>query len=62
MILKCLCLFRVAENMAQYIEKSMDQWQVELSASGNILGAINVRREIFQGDSLSPLLFVVTMI
>ena len=40
----------------------MDQWQVELSASGNILGTINVKRGIFQGDSLSPLLFVVTMI
>lgn len=61
-ILKCLRLFGAAENMVQYIEKSMSQWQVELSAHGNILGTINVRRGIFQGDSLSPLLFVVTLI
>ena len=61
-ILKCLRLFGAAENMVHCIEKSMGQWQMELSASGNILGTVNVRRGIFQGDSLSPLLFVVTLI
>ena len=61
-ILKCLRLFGAAENMVHYIGKSMGQWQVELSANGNILGTVNVRRGIFQGDSLSPLLFVVTLI
>ena len=61
-ILKCLRLFGAAENMVHYIEKSMGQWQVELSINGNILGTVNVRRGIFQGDSLSPLLFVVTLI
>ena len=40
----------------------MGQWQVELLANGNILGTVNVRRGILQGDSLSPLLFVVTLI
>ena len=48
--------------MVHYIEKSMGQWQVELSANGNILGTVNVRRGIFQEDSLSPLLFVVALI
>ena len=61
-ILKCLRLFGAAENMVHYIEKSMGQWQVELSVNGNILGTVNVRRGIFQGDSLSPLLFLVTVI
>ena len=39
----------------------MNQWQVELSAGGRTLGSINVRG-IFQGDCLSPLLFVLALI
>ena len=33
-----------------------------LAANGETLGEIETRRGIFQGDSLSPLLFVVAMI
>ena len=40
----------------------MNQWQVELSAGGRTLGTINIRRGIFQGDCLSPLLFVLALI
>ena len=40
----------------------MAQWRVELTAGGQTLGIVNIRREIFQGDSLFPLLFVVSLI
>ena len=40
----------------------MNQWQVELSAKRRTLGSINVRKGIFQGDCLSPLLFVFALI
>ena len=40
----------------------MNQWKTELVAGGQTLGNVNIRRGIFQGDSLSPLLFVVALI
>ena len=61
-ILKCLRMFGAAENMVLLLERSMNQWQVELSAGWRTLGSKNVRRGIFQGDCLSPLLFVLALI
>ena len=40
----------------------MKQWNTELTASNQRLGNVKIRRGIFQGDSLSPLLFVLVMI
>ena len=40
----------------------MSKWMVQLTSSGEILGTVNIRRGIFQGDSFSPLLFVICMI
>ena len=39
----------------------MKSWQVELISGEENLGEVNIRRGIFQGDSLSPLLFVVSV-
>ena len=35
---------------------------VELNASGKTLGEVDIRRAIFQGNSSSPLLFVLCMV
>ena len=40
----------------------MANWQTELTSCGESLAKVNIRRAIFQGDSLSPLLFVICMI
>ena len=40
----------------------MKNWKLELTSVGVSLGEVNVRRGIFQGDSLSPLLFVICMV
>ena len=37
-------------------------WQTELTSSGMSLRNVNIRRGIFQGDSLSMLIFVICMI
>ncbi len=41
---------------------SMEKWKTVLTANGEVLGEVNLKRGIFQGDSLSPLLFVMIMI
>ena len=61
-IMECLNLFGVASNVERLLKKSMEQWKTELTAYGNSLGSIAIKRGIFQGDSLSPLLFILCMI
>jgi hypothetical protein len=55
-------LMGVAKNVRGLLESSMDHWRTELTANGEKLGTVNIKRGIFQGDSLSPLLFVMIMI
>lgn len=54
---------KIAKNIRRLIEQSMENWNTRLETQGgNTLGSINIRRGIFQGDSLSPLLFVIALI
>ena len=39
----------------------MKTWRVELTARGRSLAETKIQRGIFQGDALSPLLFVIAM-
>ena len=59
---KSMELFGVAGNVRGLISGSMKQWNTELTAGDQPLGNVNIRRGIFQGDSLSPLLFVIALI
>ena len=61
-IIECLKLTHVAENIINFVERSMSSWRTELTSSGEMLGSVRIQRGIFQGDSLSPLLFVICMI
>ena len=40
----------------------MEKWNTELTGGQNVLGTVKIRRGIFHGDRLSPLLFVLAMV
>ena len=54
-------MFGIAKNLRMFLQKSMQQRRLLLTTNGEDLGEVNVKREIFQGDSLSPLLFMLSM-
>ena len=61
-ILESLGLVQVSKNILKFIRKSMKNWSTNLASCGKYLSNADIRRGIFQGDSLSPLLFVNFMI
>ena len=61
-ILESLELIQVSENILKFVKRSMANWKTELTSCGESLAKVNVRRGIFQSDSLSSLLFVICMI
>ena len=61
-IIECLEMFGIAENVKKFLTDSMKTGKTELTSSGERLGVIHIRREIFQGDSLSSPLFVLFII
>ena len=61
-IIKCLTMFGVAQNIINFLQMSMGKWTTELTSGNNVLGEVDIKRGIFQGDSLSPLLFVISLI
>ncbi len=61
-ISECMEIFGIAENVRNFLQRCMGQWKLLLTSNGEELGNVDVKRGIFQGDSLSPLLFVLSMI
>ena len=55
-------MFGIAENLRTFLQKSMQQWRLLLTANGKDLGEANLKRGIFQGDNLLPLLFVLSTV
>ena len=64
-ILKCLQMYKIQPVLIIFIEESMSQWKTNMTLvhKEEVLetGPIRVKREIFQGDSLSPLLFTMSL-
>ena len=61
-IKECLDLFGVAENIKILLVNSMEKWRVMSRAGNSELGEIDIKRGVFQEDSLSPLVFVLALI
>ena len=59
---ECMKMFGIAENVRNLLEKNMEQWKLVLTSNGEDVGEVEVKKRIFQGDSLSPLLFLLSMV
>ena len=55
-------LFGIAENMRNFLENSIEQWKLSLTSNGEDFVEVDVKRGIFQGDSLSSLFFVLSVV
>ena len=51
-------MYKIPDEVIQFIEKT---WRVELTAGSKSLAVVKIQRGTFQGDTLSPLLFVIAM-
>ena len=60
-IMKCLSLYKVDASIQDIVRISMQHWSTNLTCGKEKIGDINIKRGIFQGDSLSPLLFCLAM-
>ena len=61
-LLQSLELVQASDSILEFVKRSMANWQIELTSPGESLVKVNIRRWVFQGDSLSPLLFVIWML
>ena len=61
-IIDCLEVVGINKKIQRLLVESMKSWRVELKTGEENLGEVNIRRGIFQGDSLSPLLLVVCLL
>ena len=55
-------ILNVANHIRNVIEKSMKNRKVGLTLGGETLSEVKVSRDISQGDSVLPVLFVITLI
>ena len=54
-------MYKISDEVMNFIEKTMKTWRVELTAEGRSLAEAKIQRGIFQGDALSPLLFLIAL-
>ena len=55
-------MFGVAENIKSMLVNGLEKWKIMLCSGNSKLDEVKIKRGIFQGDSLSPLVFVLALI
>ena len=57
-----LDMFGIASNIKRLLYMIMEEWRTELHSMSTPIGEVKITRGIFQGDALSPLIFVIALI
>ena len=60
-IINCFKMYKILDEVINFIERTMKTWNVELTAGGRSLAEAKIQRDIFQGDAQPPLLFIIAM-
>ena len=60
-IINCLKMYKISDEVINFIEKTMKTRKVELTAGEKSLAETKIQRGVFQGDGQSPLLFIIVM-
>ena len=55
-------MVKVCEQVKHFLFGRMKAWRVDLTCNNQSLGEVDIKKGIFQGDSVSPLLFVLCLI
>ena len=61
-IINSLKMYKISDEVVKFIEKTKKIWRVELTAGVRSLAEAKIQRGMFQGDTLSLLLFIIGMI
>ena len=61
MVPHSLKMYKISDEVINFIDKTMKTWRVELTPGRTRLVEANILRGIFQWDTLSPLLFLTAM-
>ena len=61
-VIECLDMVGVSEKIKHFLSKIIKAWRLDLTCNNKSLGGVGIKREIFQGDSSSPLLFLFCLI
>ena len=60
-IVEYLGMVGVSQQIKHFLSESMKAWRVDLTCNNQSLGREYIKRGTFQGDSLLPLLFVLSL-
>uniref|UniRef100_A0A0K0DS55 Reverse transcriptase domain-containing protein n=1 Tax=Strongyloides stercoralis TaxID=6248 RepID=A0A0K0DS55_STRER len=60
-ILKILKSSGIKENISLVLKQIMDKWRTMISLNGKLLKPYNIGKGVLQGDSMSPLLFILAI-
>ena len=61
LIINCIKIYEILDEVINLFKKTMKTWRVELTTGKKSLAETKIQKVIFQGDTLSPLLFGIAM-